>query len=163
MKEIGISLLVAVVLLGAMVTAKENQVIQPPQSERKKPENNDVPFATVDSGTISGISKHESFVIKDEGEWIGLWKNHTANLFPAPVVPSIDFASEMIVAVFAGQHNSGGWAIEIDRIKNVDNKLVVLVAETGPEPGSINTMGMTQPFHIVRLVKSQAPVVFQGM
>lgn len=161
MSKIGLLVFLILAIVGVVAIARETHAIEPPSSERKKPEGNDVPFTTVDSGTMSGMSKKENFVVNDAGEWIALWKRHTSNTFPPPATPKIDFSSEMIIAMFAGEHSSGGWAIQIERIKDVDNKLVVLYTESSPEAGSINTMSLTQPYHIVRLAKSQSQVVFQ--
>jgi len=136
------------------------------QSERRKPSASDVPFSTIDTGAVSGVTSRDSFVIKDDGEWVGLWKRHTSNQFPGPPIPRVDFSSEMVVAVFAGERGSGGYQIQVDRINDLGNRLVVAVSESypGSGPGSdSHTMGMTHPFHIVRLARSSLPVVFQGM
>ncbi|MBI4533234.1 MAG: protease complex subunit PrcB family protein [Candidatus Melainabacteria bacterium] len=132
-------------------------------AEHKKPAGNDVHFTTIDSGVSSGIATRESLVIRDEGDWLALWRRHASNRFPAPSAPNVNFSSEMIIAVFSGGRGSGGYAIKVERITDSGTELVVTVGETGPERGNINTMALTQPFHMVQLAKASVPVVFQGM
>lgn len=136
---------------------------KPPVPEQKKTERNDVLFTTIDSGSNSGVDTRGAVTVRDEGEWLALWRRHTANQHPAPPPPTVDFSSEMVVAVFSGERRSGGFTIQVDRIKNTGNKLMVMVSESTPAPGSINMMMITQPYHIVRLGKSPLPVVFQGL
>src|SRR3990167_3278268 len=86
------------------------------QGEHKSPAGNGVHFVTIDSGVSSGIATRETLVIKDEGEWLTLWRRHVSNRLPAPSAPNVDFSSEMVIAVFSGGRSSGGYAIKIERI-----------------------------------------------
>jgi hypothetical protein len=150
-------------VLGAVMSSNEAFERKPPIPERKRPERNDVPFTTIDSGSNSGVDTRGGVTVRDQGEWLALWRRHTANQHPAPPAPTVDFSSEMVVAVFSGQRRSGGFSIQIDRIKSTGSKLMVMVSESSPTPGSINMMMITQPYYIVRLGKSPLPVVFQGL
>lgn len=137
-------------------------------SERKKPSAEDVPFASVDKGNSSGIATRESIVVKDEAQWLALWKEHASAHFPVPPAPQIDFGSEMVIAVFAGEKHSKGYAIQVERIRKADGRLLVVVGESQLGQGSggaggINPLGTAKPFNIVRLAQSSLPVIFQGM
>jgi len=154
----------SVVSLGGVILANEAFERRPPPPDaRKKPAPNDVPFATIESGSSSGVNVRQGVTIKDQAEWLALWRRHTSNIQPPPSMPNVDFSSEMAIAVFSGERKSGGYSIQVDNIKLAGNKLIVMVSESNPAPGSINMMMLTQPYHIVRLSKSTLPVVFQGL
>ncbi len=159
-----ISIVGLTLLLGALLSTNEAFERRPPPPDtRKKPSGNDVPFTTIDSGSNSGVNVRHLVAIKDQAEWMALWRRHASNLQPPPTPPNVDFNSEMVVAVFSGERKSGGYGIQVDSIKLAGNKLVVIVSETSPGPGDITMMMITQPYHIVRLGKSTLPVVFQGL
>ncbi|SRR5579875_2237132 len=134
-------------------------------AERKKPSPEDVPFWTVDRGTRSGITRRDTFVIKDDAQWLALWQQHTQDTFPAPAAPHIDFNNEMVIAVFAGERNTTAYAVQIDRIRRSDGKLVVSVVEVNPGPKGgkeFDPSGTVEPYDMVRLAQSSLPVEFQG-
>lgn len=137
---------------------------EPPQPDSPgKPLDQALPFATIDSGSNSGVSTRQGASIRDQAEWLSLWRRHSSNQHPSPPAPAVDFLSEMVVAVFSGERHSGGYAIRIDRIARADKKLVVMVSESNPAPGEMNMMRLTRPYHMVRLAKSSLPVVFEGL
>lgn len=126
----------------------------------------DIPFTAIDAGTSSGIATRDKFVIKDADQWLELWQRHTAHRISVAPPPTVDFTSEMVLAVFAGEHHSQGSSIQIDSIKKADNRVIVLVSETNPGGGAgrvPNPLGETRPYFIARTAQSSVPVVFQGM
>ena len=55
------------------------------------------------------------------------------------------------VAAFQGEQSSGGYSIRIERIERNGDQLVVRAKFTEPAPGSMNTMALTSPVHIVSI------------
>lgn len=144
-------------------TAGRTSRSRQPSPERRKPAEGDIAFATIDSGTFSGVAQRAGVTVRDEGEWLELWRKHSSKQYPPAPLPHVDFGADMVVAVFSGERASGGFAIQVERIKESGGRLIVYVSETGAAPGSINTMAITQPYHIVKLARSNATVVFQGL
>ena len=72
----------------------------------------------------------------------------------------------MVAVVFNGTKSSGGYDVEITSVEDDENSnvLVVNFMTSEPSPGSINTMALTQPYHIISLDVSSTnkDVVFMG-
>lgn len=60
------------------------------------------------------------------------------------------------VAAFQGEQSSGGYSIRIERIERNGDQLVVHAKFTEPAPGSMNTMALTSPVHIVSIAAADA-------
>jgi hypothetical protein len=60
------------------------------------------------------------------------------------------------VAAFQGQQTSGGFSIHIERIERSGDQLLVHAKFSEPAPGSMNTMALTSPVHIVSIAASDA-------
>lgn len=76
-------------------------------------------------------------------------------------VPLVDFSEYMVAGVFAGQKPSGGYEVEITGIEVVNNSLNIYYKETVPSAGQVVTTVMTQPFHIIKIKKSDAEINFK--
>ncbi len=117
----------------------------------------DVPFVTVAAGRTSGIRQPLQVVIRERDAWQALWRRHAGS---AAVAPPVDFAREMVVAVFGGAA-AGARTVTITRIARGPERLTVwyVTAERSPLP---DEGGQTPaaPFHIVRLARSSLPVSF---
>lgn len=71
---------------------------------------------------------------------------------------NIDFTNFQIIAVFDNIKLQGGHSIDITKISENENNIVVTIQNL--LPGGINSV-ITQPFHIVKIPKSTKPVVFE--
>ena len=119
-----------------------------------------ISVTTIQKGNFGGIRKPAQIVVRTQEEWNSLWKRHVSIQSPPSSPPSVDFAAEMIVGLFIGEKNTGGYEVEITRAELKDSTLHVYYAEKSPTPGGIVTQALTQPFHLARLPRSDAPVVF---
>ncbi len=113
-------------------------------------------FETIDAGDQSGVALEQPQVFKIETQagWDDFWSRHQGNLIPPPDLPQVDFSSEMVIAVVDRAEPSGGFRFEITDIEDVEGRLVVRVSKAIPGPDCIVTAVITQPFHIVRMAKS---------
>jgi hypothetical protein len=60
------------------------------------------------------------------------------------------------VAAFQGQQISGGFSIQIERIERSGDQLLVYAKFSEPAPGSMNTMALTSPVHVVSIAAADA-------
>jgi len=112
-------------------------------------------------GYHCGYTEPSTLVIQTEDGWKEVWQRVHRLRLPRPELPQIDFQKEMIIAVFMGKRSSGGYDIEIVRITETREEILVDVKEKEPPPGSLRTMALTQPYHIVVIRRSPLPVRFQ--
>ena len=59
-----------------------------------------------------------------------------------------------------GTKSTGGYDINIQSIKETDNEILVSVKEVFPRNTGIVSTALTQPTHVVKLLKSNKKVVF---
>lgn len=119
-------------------------------------------FVNLDKGFRSGLRERKFAVIKTANEWKELWSSHMSGSIPPKALPSVDFQTEMIVAVFSGEKMTGGYGVEITKIEEARQKrvLTVTIRDSKPPADAIVTQALTQPFHIVKLEKVELAVTF---
>jgi hypothetical protein len=110
-------------------------------------------FTSVQRGAYSGVTERKAVLISDEVGWRSNWQQLTARQVPAPEAPAMDFSQHSVLAVYMGEKNSGGYAVEITGVEVAGGKLKVTVRQTSPGPGAMVTQALTQPFHMVRIPK----------
>ena len=155
MKENGVikaGLILAVGLFGAIFLPACSSTVSLAQTV--------VAYTTVDQGHYSGVRESLQIVISSQEEWAALWSRHAFGRRPAPSPSPIDFSAEMVVGLFLGQKGTGGYSVEITRAELDGANLKVFYRERNPPPGAMLTQALTQPYHLVRLSRSEAVPVF---
>lgn len=80
------------------------------------------------------------------------WKRQLAQLEPLPPrIPEVNWDTEFPILVYLGEHSTGGFAVQIDRVHAVGRELVVQVSRKGPAPGEMVTMAFTYPMDVITL------------
>jgi hypothetical protein len=80
------------------------------------------------------------------------WRATLARLVDSAKVP----AGRVAVAAFQGEQISGGFSIHIERIERSGDQLLVHANFSEPPPGSMNTMALTSPVHVVSIAAADA-------
>lgn len=114
-----------------------------------------VPFVTVARGARSGVREPLDAVVRTPEAWAALWARHIG---ASAAPPPLDFATEMIIAIFAGTRPTTGYDVEITRVVATDGGLRVSYRERRPPAGSLVNPALTAPFHIIRLPRADGPV-----
>ncbi|MDP3314060.1 protease complex subunit PrcB family protein [Lutibacter sp.] len=70
----------------------------------------------------------------------------------------IDFANFIVIAVFDKVYGNGGHSIDIIKITKNENKVIVTIENI---LGGGATAIMTQPFHIVKIPKTDKLIIFE--
>ena len=104
-------------------------------------------------------------VFKDQATWDAFWQMHAPLAGSAPV---LDFAQDMLIAVFWGTQSSGCFDF-VDAIVNVRarvdaiNTLGVIEVDIGPLPNLGSCAALVNPLQVVTVEATITPVVFVGM
>ena len=120
-----------------------------------------VPFTTISRGNSSGLTERSLLTIRSAEEWQNLWRRHSPHFPTPPPLPVIDFARETVIAIFVGTKPTGGYGVEILRVKMSEDKLLALYKETVPPRGAMVTQVLTQPYHMIKIQQSSVEVIFQ--
>ena len=100
-----------------------------------------------------------AIVRRTQEAWEKLWKSHRANVKGGdPNPPKVDWAKEMVLAVYMGARPTGGYAVRIPSVTEEKEKLVAAVAERKPGPTELVSQAFTAPFTLVAVAKSEKAV-----
>lgn len=118
----------------------------------------DLSFETINKGIYSGHNQKNNYVIVTNKDFEDLWNKVYYKTISKPPLPQIDFNKYMIIAVFEGVKNTGGYDIQIFKINQNGGYLDILVKETSPGPSCFAVQAFTSPFHIVKVEKISSEV-----
>ena len=108
-----------------------------------------------------GITERGRLVIRDRNAFDKLWQQLHRLGSDKPPLPEVDFSREMIIVAAMGQQPTSGYEIIIDSACKVDHQLGVLVRSTNFLKCFGQTTSLTAPVDMVRLPKTDLPVVFR--
>ena len=111
-----------------------------------------LPIRRIGQWTASGIDNPERKVIRDDSTFAQFWQALGAGQRPV-----VDFSRDVVIAVAAGQRQTGGYAIAVDRVARAGKAMTVEVVETVPGPGCWTTQQITQPVDVVVVAAADAP------
>jgi uncharacterized membrane protein len=114
-------------------------------------------ITTLAKGDSSEILDPARSVVRDPAAWAALWASHAGS---GSQPPDVDFATEMVVAAFAGERPTPGHAIEIVGARRESASLAISVTELQPPRGMIAAQMIVSPFHIVTLPRYDGEVRF---
>jgi len=117
---------------------------------------NSVEFVTLNKGFYSSRFSAGQFIINDSDKLELVWKS----AFSGQQAPVIDFSKLMVLAVFQGEHSTGGYGITVYKIEDTGTTLNVFYVETIPAAGSMNTQAMTSPYQVVTIARTEKPISF---
>ena len=109
---------------------------------------------------VSGMTQSERLVVRDASAWSNVWTSISAKETPAPALPTIDFATRMVVVAALGQRNSGGYTIRVDSAMATNTGLTVWISTIDPGSACLTTAALTQPVDVASLPRIQGAVRF---
>ena len=129
------------------------------------PANEEEGFTSLIKGNLFGNGaegfKKENIVISSKEEWRSfLSKMDTTNKVSKAFENAIDFSKEMVLVCMDKVRNSGGFSVEImEAVKEADT-LLIKVQSKGPKPMAMVTAVMIQPYHIIKIKKTNRRIKF---
>lgn len=118
-------------------------------------------FETIEKDSYSGIETSQNVIVSNINDWEELW-NETVTWTPDER-PFVNFNESMVIAVFMGEQTSGGFEIEILELKEADDVIEVVSKFTVPDGGSGFTTALTQPFHMIKINKTDKNIIFSQL
>jgi hypothetical protein len=103
-------------------------------------------------------------VIRDRETWVEMWKRIYGQQPTDEIMallPEVDFSREMLIVAALGERPTGGFGIIVDSACEREKELVIVVRSISRLGCGGVTQSVTQPLDIVRLPKTELPVVFR--
>jgi len=108
----------------------------------------DISFKVIAEGSnASSVAARKNYAVFDEGEFERLWTMAYGE--EAPTLPSVDFDSQYVIGVFAGEKTTGGHAIKVEAITDENAVRNVAITIEIPSRDCLVTEALTSPFQIV--------------
>jgi hypothetical protein len=106
---------------------------------------------------ISNIAEPRQVVAWTTAEWTTLWRQHAGNR----LMPSVNFDTHTVVAVFLGARPSAGYAAEIVGTRAEGSALVVQWRERQPVRGDVSAAMLTSPAVLATVPKPAGEIRFE--
>lgn len=118
-----------------------------------------VPAELLVAGAHSAIDERVNYLITSPAEFNELW-----NLVQATTsMPDVDFSTHAVLAVFAGQEPTAGYAIGVAKVEDSSSGRMVTVSLTKPGTGCMTAEVVTTPFALVLVPKTALPLSHQDV
>ncbi|MCI0450563.1 MAG: protease complex subunit PrcB family protein [Chlorobi bacterium] len=120
-----------------------------------------VPFEVIHGGSYCAIGEKKQVICKNNDDYQKLMNEVYKDLDQMPIIPEVDFSKNYVVAVFMGAKNTGGYAINFDKVIRRTADLTVSVFETSPGAKCIVTQAVTHPYEIAKIPKIDKNIKFK--
>jgi hypothetical protein len=117
----------------------------------------DNPPRILDRGDQSNMDDGRQVIARTPAEFEAIWRLHA----PERPQPKVEFAREMVVAVFLGTRPSAGFGIDILGTREDADALVVRYRETRPAKGLLTAQVITSAYAIAALPRRDGAVRFE--
>ncbi len=105
------------------------------------------------------VGEPERRMVRDGAEWATLWTSLHAGM-PAPPLPPVNFAREVVAFATMGTRPTGGFELDVVGTRRVGKDLDVVLVETVPGAECMLTQAETTPTVAVRVPRAPGVVRF---
>ena len=117
-----------------------------------------VSFTEIAKGSQSVVERRVNYLITSSGQFDELWKMVTATGTP----PKIDFKTHSIIAVFAGQKPTAGYAIAVAKIEDASARMVSITLAK-PSDSCILAQSITTPYQLISVPTTSLPLAHEDV
>lgn len=122
-----------------------------------------VRFSTLTDGVISGsMTEEKNLRISSAEEFAMIWKSIYGDE-GVSTMPSVNFDTDEVLAVFDGTHPTGGYAIRVASITDANGTRFVVIEHTTPGTGCITNQMVTSPFEMALVPKTDATLTHEDV
>ncbi len=114
-----------------------------------------VPFATLARGEGLGTVLNSPLALTAENEFLAFWSGAGLG-----TVPTVDFATEMVIVAAFGVRSEAGDSVEVRRVLPVETGTLVEVVERVPGNFCSPASRQQVPYHVVVLPRVSTPIRF---
>lgn len=116
-------------------------------------------FTIIHKSNIGGSEKPGYLLIQDNETYIKFIESLKLDESEYANFLEVDFKTKNILVLFQGQKNSGGYAINVESVRNEDKTIFIKKNEIVPKKGEIVTTVITSPFCIVLIPKGNKLII----
>ncbi|HVY55286.1 MAG TPA: protease complex subunit PrcB family protein [Thermodesulfobacteriota bacterium] len=113
-----------------------------------------VPAELLVAGAQSSVTDRVNYLITSSAEFGELWSLIQAT----GTMPAVDFSTHSVLAVFAGQEPTAGYAIGVSKVEDTSDGRKVTIALSKPGSDCVTAAVITTPFELVSVPKTTLPL-----
>ncbi len=117
-----------------------------------------VPFTEIAKGSQSAVERRVNYLITSSSQFNELWGVVTATGTP----PKIDFKTHSVIAVFAGQKPTAGYAIAVAKIEDTRTR-VVSITLAKPSDDCMLAQSITAPYQLISIPATSLPFAHEDI
>ncbi|MFZ1074957.1 MAG: protease complex subunit PrcB family protein [Minisyncoccia bacterium] len=117
-----------------------------------------VPFVPIVEGSNSKVTTRTNYLITSSDQLQKLWGLIDATGTPPP----IDFSSQNVLAVFAGQEPTTGYAVAVSKVVDSNNRVVSVTIQQ-PDSACQPKAQPTAPYELVTVPATTLPLTHQDI
>lgn len=122
---------------------------------------NNVEFTEVEKiAFIPPALNNTNLAIRSIEDYRDIWNDNVNNNPPEPMV---DFNESIVIVVYWELKPSGKYSIEISKITEFNDKIVVYVTKHEPNPGGGGDLSTTHPIDVVKIDQTDKPIEFEDI
>jgi len=115
-----------------------------------------IPFTELASGAQSSVTRRTNYLIISTNQLRELWKLIGAS----GSLPSVDFTTHSVIAIFAGEEPTAGYSIAVTRITDGTSRDVSIELTT-PGVSCLAAETITTPYQILKVPLTALPYTHQ--
>lgn len=118
----------------------------------------------IDRGQHGDIVEGTREVIRDEQAYAAFWEQLHADRNSVPDRPTVDFETQIVVAVVLGERPTGGYGVAVDEVLTTESGTPIQVrfTESIPGDGCPATQALTSPYVLATVEAQGGEVTFSG-
>jgi hypothetical protein len=156
-----VGLALAVIIIGTLVFMygqnSSSQALYSPTAQNTPPTVS-VPFTELARGSQSTVTARVNYLIVSTTELAKLWKMVDATT----AAPVIDFSKNAVIAVFAGNQPSAGYAIAVSKIEDAQARTVTITLAK-PDSTCVLAQTTTAPYEIIVVPVTSLPLAHEDI
>ncbi|MEK7086389.1 MAG: protease complex subunit PrcB family protein [Patescibacteria group bacterium] len=117
-----------------------------------------VPFTLLVSGSRSKVDSRVNYFITSSDQLNELWKM----IDTTSTTPDVDFSKDAVIAVFAGQQPTAGYAIRVSKVVDSSSRLVSITIAK-PDGDCMTGQSLTAPYEIVVVPITALPLAHEDL
>lgn len=122
----------------------------------------EIPFKSIEKSTNGGFENPTTKVITSQAGFEDIWQKIWSRTSDTPQIPKIDFAKNQLLLVAIGAKNNGGYGLEIEKITETKNEIIVNYFETKAGEKCMTTQAIVFPFELIEIGKTSKKIVFNS-
>lgn len=119
----------------------------------------DITYTLIFKSEMGGTEKSGHVLIQNNETYIQFIESLKLDESEYANFLKVDFKKKDVLVLYQGQKSSGGYAIDIESLKNENHTIIVKKKEVAPKKGEITTSVLTSPYCIALIPKCKNVVI----